>query len=306
FSPPAWLKRPRLRRRQQFSLLIVRADGSKVFRCNVPHRAAVATASALALGVLGLSGLVGDYVRGREMVRTAAAAHQELAEHKAVIESFNKRVAGLHHEVSGWRDFHARIWAPFGPDAAPKRPETGIGGGDASPTGEAALASTSPLAELDRLAETVAVEGASLKALDRLMSRAGKILVTLPSRWPLRGAVNSEYGKRLDPWTKTTEFHAGMDIDADVGTPVRAPANGTVVVAGRSRAYGNTVVIDHGQDIRTLYAHLAKVSVSAGQKVERGSLIAFAGNTGRSSGPHLHYEILVKGRHVNPRAYLWD
>jgi murein DD-endopeptidase MepM/ murein hydrolase activator NlpD len=260
----------------------------------------------LGLTILGVGGVIGDYVRGREMVRTAAAVHQELAEHKAVIESFNKRVADLHREVSGWRDFHARIWAPFGPDAAPTRRDTGIGGGVASATEEPALASTSPLAELDRLATTVKTEGESLKALDRLMTRAGKILVALPSRWPVRGGVNSEYGKRLDPWTKATEFHAGLDISAGIGTPVRAPANGTIVVAGRYAEYGNAVIIDHGQNLRTLYGHLSKLSVTPGQQVERGTLIAHTGNTGRSSGPHLHYEILVKGQPVNPRAYIWD
>ena len=91
-----------------------------------------------------------------------------------------------------------------------------------------------------------------------------------------------------------------------MGTPVHAPAAGTVVVAGPAHEYGTAVMLDHGQDIRTLYGHLSKVSVRPGQKVERGTLLAFSGNTGRSSGPHLHYEIFVKGQPVNPRAYLWD
>jgi len=87
---------------------------------------------------------------------------------------------------------------------------------------------------------------------------------------------------------------------------VQAPAAGTVFFAGTAPEYGTTVIIDHGQDIKSLYGHLSQVSVKAGQKVERGTLIAYTGNTGRSSGPHLHYEILVKGHAVNPRAYLWD
>ena len=102
------------------------------------------------------------------------------------------------------------------------------------------------------------------------------------------------------------EFHSGIDIKAQMGTPVHAPAAGTVVVAGPAHEYGTAVMLDHGQDIKTLYGHLSKVSVRPGQKVERGMLLAFSGNTGRSSGPHLHYEIFVKGQPVNPRAYLWD
>jgi len=295
------------RRGQQFSLLIVRGDGSRVIRCNIPHRTAVAMAAFVGVTGLGLSTLIGDYIYGRELVRTAAAVHRELDEHKQIIDSFNRRVGDLRREVNGWREFHARIWAPFGPDAAPHRRETGIGGGVASAVEEPpVLASASPLAELDRLADTVKAEGDSLKALDRLMTRASRVLTGLPSRWPVRGGVNSEFGKRLDPWMRTSEFHSGIDISANTGTPVRAPANGTVVMAGRFAEYGNTVIIDHGQDLRTLYGHLSKLNVSQGEKIERGAVIAYVGSTGRSSGPHLHYEILVKGQPVNPRAYLWD
>jgi hypothetical protein len=262
-------------------------------------------AAGIAIAVVGASitGLITDYVRGRNMVRQAAAVHRELAEQREVIQSFNRRVVDLRREVGGWREFHARIWAPFGPDAAHGRRDTGVGGGTAS-TEE--VAPTSPIGELERLTETVMREGESLRALDRVMTRAGKVLSGLPSRWPIRGAVNSEFGNRQDPWTKAPEFHAGLDIQADSGTAVRAPAAGTVVVAGRYAEYGNAVIIDHGQDIKTLYGHLSKFVATPGQAVERGAVIAYSGNTGRSSGPHLHYEILIKGKAVNPRAYLWD
>ena len=102
------------------------------------------------------------------------------------------------------------------------------------------------------------------------------------------------------------EFHSGIDIRAERGTTVYAPAAGTVIHAGPAQDYGTTVIIDHGQDIRSLYGHLSKLNVQAGQRVERGAVLGQTGNTGRSSGPHLHYEIHVKGQAVNPRAYLWD
>ena len=137
------------------------------------------------------------------------------------------------------------------------------------------------------------------------MTRAGKVLATLPSRWPVRGAVNSEYGRRRSPWTQATEIHGGIDIGADRGTPVRAPAAGTVHHAGRASDFGIAVILDHGQDLRTIYGHLSRVAVKEGQRVERGDVIAYTGNTGRSTGPHLHYEIHVRGRAVNPRAFLW-
>src|SRR5205823_4340637 len=108
------------------------------------------------------------------------------------------------------------------------------------------------------------------------------------------------------PWTKATEFHSGMDIRAERGTLVRAPAGGTVSFAGSHAEYGLTVILDHGNDVKSVYGHLSKLGVNPGEKIQRGSEIGQSGNTGRSSGPHLHYEILVKGQAVNPRAYLWD
>src|SRR3989338_1063147 len=110
----------------------------------------------------------------------------------------------------------------------------------------------------------------------------------------------------MSPWTKVTEFHSGIDIRAERATPIRAPASGIVAFAGTQPEYGTTIILDHGQDIRSVYGHLSKLAVQAGHKVERGEGIGYTGNTGRSSGPPLHYEIIVKNQPVNPRAYLWD
>jgi murein DD-endopeptidase MepM/ murein hydrolase activator NlpD len=132
------------------------------------------------------------------------------------------------------------------------------------------------------------------------------VLAALPSRWPVRGQVNSGYGSRVSPWSAQSEFHSGLDIGAPVGTPVRAPAPGTVVFAGVHAEYGQTLIVDHGNETKSIYGHLSKVYVAVNQKVERGEAIALTGNTGRSSGPHLHYEIQVKGQSVNPTSYLWE
>jgi murein DD-endopeptidase MepM/ murein hydrolase activator NlpD len=293
-----------LKGRKQFSLLIVRGDGARVIRFNFPRPLALGAVVGLAVGVSALGALVGDWVQLRELTRDARALQQQLAEQRIVIDSFQRRVAELRQEMAGWTALHARIWEPFGPELAPGHRDQGIGGSALPP--ERLPSRLSPRDELERLAETVREQGESLRALDRLMGRAGKALAALPSRWPVRGAVNSQFGNRLSPWTKTPEFHAGLDINAAIGTPVRAPAPGRVVFAGAQPEYGNTVILDHGQDIRTVYAHLSKMSVKAGETVTRGAVVGLSGNTGRSSGPHLHYEILVKGQPVNPRAYLWD
>jgi len=293
-----------LNRRKQFSLLVVRGDGVRVLRFNFAKTVAVGAFVALVVGVSAVGALIGDYVQLRQLTREAVTFKQVINEQRTAIDQFNRRAAELRQDMAGWRDLHAKIWEPFGPELAPGGRDKGIGGGWSRP--DRPPSKISPSQELHRLSEIVVEEGESLRALERLISRAGKALASLPSRWPVRGPVNSEFGSRTSPWTSRSEFHSGIDIRAERGTPVRAPASGIVAFAGAQPEYGTTIILDHGQDIRTVYGHLAKMAVQAGQTVERGAVIGYTGNTGRSSGPHLHYEILVKNQSVNPRAYLWD
>jgi hypothetical protein len=297
-------KRSGLNLRSQFSLLIVRGDGVRVLRFNFPRPAAVAAGVALATVVSFTGALLGDWMKLRELTREAVTFHQQIQEQRATINTFNRRLAEIRQEMGGWRDLQAKIWEPFGPEMLPGSRDRGIGGGTPSP--ERMPGHLSPTDELNRLSESVKEQTDSLRALERIMTRASKVLMALPSRWPVRGGVNSEFGNRPSPWTGEREFHNGLDIRAGSGTPVYAPAAATVVHAGPAQDYGTTIILDHGQNIRTLYGHLSKLGVQAGQRVERGTLIGHTGNTGRSSGPHLHYEIHVKGQAVNPRAYLWD
>ena len=292
-------------RRKQFSLLVVRGDGARVLRLGFSRRLPLIVLGALFVSVTAFGVLVQDWWLMRTRMQEVGGLFGELDARRATIEGFNQRVAELQKEVSSWRELHARIWEPFGPDVAPKGQGTGIGGSRATPPGQPPT-QTALSEELNRLSESVIQEGESLRALERLITRAGRALASLPSRWPVRGAVNSEFGNRTSPWTKGLEFHSGMDISAQRGTPVRAPSAGTVAFAGTHSEYGLTVMLDHGQDLRTIYGHLSKIVVTLGQKVERGADIGVTGNTGRSSGPHLHYEIVAKGRSVNPRAYLWE
>ena len=303
-TPEPRRARERLNGRDLFSLLVVRGDGARVVRFNFRRPVALGAFLTLAVAVSVLGALVGDWVQLRQLTREAKLFSQQLAEQRETIDSFNHRVAELRQEMSGWRELHARIWEPFGPELAPGSRDKGIGGGSVRP--DRVPGRVSPRDELERLAESVMEQGDNLRALDRLMARAGKALAALPSRWPVRGGVNSEFGMRLSPWTNEREFHSGLDIRAERGTSIRAPAAGTVVFAGPQPEYGVTVILDHGNDIRSVYGHLSQMAVKQGVRVERGALIGLTGNTGRSSGPHLHYEVLVKGQAVNPRAYLWD
>ena len=294
-----------MRKPKRFNLLIVHGDGTRVLRLNLPRWILYSALAIAALAVSTLGAIYGDYVSLKRQFSQVAALQQQGVEQRALIDSFHHRIAEVRSEVSTWRALHAKIWEPFGPEEGLAKKGTGIGGGGpvraAFPGDRIAISQ-----ELDLLTATVNEEGQSLRALERFMVKAGRVLAALPSRWPVRGAVNSEYGRRLSPWTGAPEFHSGLDIASGHGSPVKAPAPGAVVFAGSQAEYGNTVILDHGNDIKSLYGHLQKIHVTQGQRVERGQVIAYTGNTGKSSGPHLHYEILVKGQTVNPRGYLWD
>lgn len=127
----------------------------------------------------------------------------------------------------------------------------------------------------------------------------------IPSQWAHLGKINNEFGFRRNPFGgRAYEFHGGMDIDGERGDLVIAPANGVVSEAGWKGGYGNMIEIDHGNGLRTRYGHLSKIEVEDGQQISRGQMIGLVGSTGRSTGPHLHYELRVNNRPINPRAFL--
>lgn len=132
-----------------------------------------------------------------------------------------------------------------------------------------------------------------------------RLLDHTPSLWPVRGRLTSRFGYRRDPFTGRSTMHNGLDLAVPIGTPVRAAADGIVVEAGRQSGYGLTVRIDHGYGYQTLYGHNSQLLVRVGQKVTKGQIIARSGSSGRSTAPHLHYEVRVNGKPVNPADYLW-
>ncbi len=292
--------------RRDFNLLVVQGDGRRIARVTLP-RWLILTVLGLFLAVpVSVAAIYTDYLRLRSQRSSLSDLTARVAEQQAVIDASQSKMRQIRAEIDGWRDLHARILEPFGPEDGSAKRVTGIGGG----TGPTLTAETPDRAalgdELERLTGIVREEGDQLRALERFLGRATRVLAALPSRWPVRGQVNSGYGSRTSPWSAKSEFHSGLDIGAPVGTPVKSPAPGTVVFAGVNAEYGQMLIIEHGNETKSLYGHLSKLNVAVNQKVQRGDVVALTGNTGRSSGPHLHYEVQVKGQSVNPTRYLWE
>ena len=161
--------------------------------------------------------------------------------------------------------------------------------------------------KMDLLSRQLYIQSKSFDEVVNLCKQHDEMLACIPAIQPVSNKdlkqTASGYGTRIDPIYKTKKFHAGMDFSANTGTPVYTTGNGTVVSAKWEGLYGNCITIDHGFGYVTLYAHLSKIRVKKGQKVTRGEIIGDVGSTGKSTGPHLHYEVHVNGQIVNPVNY---
>ena len=143
-----------------------------------------------------------------------------------------------------------------------------------------------------------------LDAINKDIENLSKVFRVYPIGKPAHGLISSAYGYRKDPFHKRKAFHSGIDFDSNHGVSVKSTADGVVERAGWYKGYGKCVIIRHENGYKTLYGHLSRISVKRGQKIESGEVIGRVGSTGRSTGPHLHYEILKNGKRINPKKYL--
>jgi murein DD-endopeptidase MepM/ murein hydrolase activator NlpD len=165
---------------------------------------------------------------------------------------------------------------------------------------------------MDRIMSRLYVQSKSYDEVFGLAKNKEKMLASIPAIQPVNNTdlrrVGSYFGTRMDPFYKVRKFHEGMDFSAPVGTEIYATGNGTVTLAARDiqGGYGNMVRIDHGYSYQTVYAHLSRIFVKPGQKVQRGQIIGYVGNTGKSTSPHLHYEVRKNGVPLNPIYFFFN
>ena len=162
--------------------------------------------------------------------------------------------------------------------------------------------------KLDQISKQLYIQSKSFDEVIEMATKKSDMLASIPAIQPVTNKelkrLSSGYGRRIDPYYKKPKFHYGVDFSAPQGTPIYATGNGTVKKTKKSRrGFGNHIVIDHGYGYESLYAHMQKYTVRRGQKVKRGDLIGYVGNSGKSTAPHLHYEVHKDGRKVNPAYY---
>ncbi len=280
---------------------------------------AVRTWKAVAV-VSGLAAVAAGVTAGYALRRSAELDGQAraLRSERAVLEQRLSRseaeLAGLRQGLDRIREAEARIREWLGLDGAGETQEVPAadarGGGQGS-LGEVDLSAVAPE---DRTAPNLGAAGDVGALADEFESLAARVQALrrswdrTPAISPVDGEhwISSGFGWRRSPFTGRREFHNGLDMAGREGTPVVAVADGRVVRVVRDRRLGNAVAVDHGDGVETVYGHLGRVDVVKGQAVVRGQQLGGMGNTGRSTGPHVHYAVKVDGKFVNPRPYLVD
>ncbi len=267
-------------------------------------------------GSLGLAGYWFSQYHGAAGQLPGLRAHQaQIKRQQAQVQAFAGRLEELKAQVAKLKAFNERLRMMANLDRPARQDEIfGVGGREGTASGPGIRLSTSRSErrlqmlqrDLDRLSAESEAERQLQQHLAAFLHDRRSILAATPSIWPVHGWVTSGYGLRISPFSKRRRFHAGVDISTRRGTPIVAPAAGVVTFAGREGSFGRMVAINHGRGIVTRYAHLDKIKVKVGQKVARGEVIATVGNTGRSTGPHLHYEVLLSGVPTNPMYYILD
>lgn len=276
----------------------------------IGRRGVFCTVGVLALCLVLVTQFIYDYRENLSKVRELRSLRNRVSEQNLTLYNLFAKLESLETEVERVRMLDARVRSlvsineALSPGGKKKGAVLGMGGAE---TPEAVAGNRLDcLLDLrfDQLKRNLLVDGKTLEVICEKLDVRRTFLESLPSLWPARGFLVSGFGVRISPFTDTPVFHHGLDIDAPQGSPARAAAAGKVVRSGFESMYGNLVVIDHGNGYRTIYAHLSERLVEAGASVQRGNVIGKVGATGRTTGPHLHYEVHVNGLPVNPIRFL--
>jgi murein DD-endopeptidase MepM/ murein hydrolase activator NlpD len=302
-------------RKRYYILFVSRDEDGRVSKIPLPLQYVYGFVAAALIGAFTIVGLAGSYTRmllktesfnqmrqDQENLRKDYRQMAQIAHDRDVQVASLGALASEVTALYGLRENRIAESKPASTTAAAPTPKNLDVSDDANPQQVAK--------SIDQfyMLRTQALSGQVSRALEGGLSPSFSgdwtLLADAPSLWPLEGRVTSSFGEREDPINGEGAFHSGIDISAPFGTPVRAAADGEVSSAEMGAGYGREVVLNHGHDLLTVYGHLSAIAVLPGQHVLRGQVIGYVGQSGRATGPHLHYEVRVHNVPVNPHKYL--
>jgi len=275
-----------------FILVLAHSLHGRLRRIHIPHKFVYGVLMLAVFGLVSLVGVVSSYARMALKVSNYNSLRNEADNLRANYARLQNTVVQTNEQLATLQNFAEQVTVAYGIKQKMEGPADLISEARLTPT----ISET--LAEYNYLASSAVPQYSSRQSrsvLRQTMSPAG---------WPVNGRLESGYGVRSDPFSGEGAYHTGIDISAPMGTPVLATADGQVVGAGMSAGYGRLVIVDHGNGYQTYYGHLSRLNVMMGQDIRRGDAVGLVGMSGRSTGPHLHYEVRVGSAPVNPYRFL--
>lgn len=298
--------------KKRYTLFVVPQGGGRIRSLILPGLLIRILPFLFIISILIVSGIIYDYSRIKWNAAEVYQLRNENRNQRIEIMTLANKLRDLENQIASLKIFDRKLRIIANLE---KKEEPGqfLGIGGPSPEDKLSLLTDNGRKEaflkdlnirLDTLKEEALKQEKSFGELHEYFVGQKRLLASTPSIWPVKGWVTSDFGYRISPFTGLKEFHEGIDIATRIGTPVISPANGVVTEIGMDRGLGRYLVITHGYGFKTKYGHLSEVIVKKGEKVKRGTKIAKVGNTGRSTGPHLHYEVFVKNVAVDPMNYI--
>ena len=284
-----------------YILFVARGDDGQLRKISIPVHYLYVFVVGAAIGFLSLTGIASSYTR----MLLKVSSYNQLRQEKDQLRNNYSRLEQVAKErdvqVASLGSIAGEVSALYGLKTQPVFVTA-----SADQIGEAEVSSS-----LDQLhvLRTSALSGATMVGLTLGLTKNATTADwfkanSAPNLWPVEGQVTGSFGERIDPFNGEGAFHSGVDISSNYGHPIVAPADGVIMFTDLLGGYGKAIMIDHGNGISTRYGHLSGFAVSAGQKVHRGDVIGYVGASGRSTGPHLHYEVRINDTPVNPYKYL--
>jgi murein DD-endopeptidase MepM/ murein hydrolase activator NlpD len=295
------LRGNRILQKRFYILFVARGDDGQLRKISIPVHYLYVFVIGAAIGFLSLTGIASSYTR----MLLKVSQFNQLRTEKDQLKNNYSRLEQVAKErdlqVASLGSIAGEVSALYGLKAQPT-----LVNATSEQIQDAEVSSS--LDQLHAL-RTSALTGATMvgltMGLTRNVTTADWIKAnSAPNLWPVEGQVTGSFGERIDPFNGEGAFHSGVDIGSSYGHPIVAPADGVVTVTETMGGYGKTIMIDHGSGISTRYGHLSGFAVTAGQHVQRGDIIGYVGESGRSTGPHLHYEVRINDTPVNPYKYL--
>jgi murein DD-endopeptidase MepM/ murein hydrolase activator NlpD len=287
-------------RKRFYILFVTRGEDGQLRKIPIPLHYLYVLVAGAAISVLSMTGIASSYTR---MLLKVSRFNQLRSEREDLKNRYSRleQVANEREiQVASLGSLASEVSSLYGLKSDPALVDTSAGVRDAQVH-----------SSLDRLyaLRTSALTGAtttgiSLGLIRNVTTADWARANSAPNIWPVEGLVTGSFGERIDPFNGEGAFHSGVDIATSYGQSVLAPADGVVVFADFFGGYGRALVVDHGHGMSTRYGHLAGFAVATGQQVHRGDVIGYVGLSGRSTGPHLHYEVRINDTPVNPHKYL--